>query len=394
MSAVYEKEKLAYRLLEGESAKRLERPGASLRYSVLPCAGEKVGTVIFLHGVASNGSRWEEFIEKTSLKQAFDILRCDLRGHAASVSSRQARLEDWCGDVAAILQAEGVAKAVVVGHSLGAQVAVNFAAKYADCVLGGVLLDPLISEALTPKALEILSSKKKGGYNVVQIDSEYEPVHEETKDVFGVTFSQGRNDFKIDYELLANVVTDNKDIPEDARRDLVISLITLKYTQSNSVCYAYDGQAIGVGAGQQSRIHCTRLAGGKADTWHLRQSPRVLELPFKPGLGRADRDNVIDGFINKNEEDVTAEGVWQKYFTERPAPFTYEEQRAYLDTITGVSLGSDAFFPFGDNIERAAKSGVKYVAQPGGSVRDQNVIDTCNKYGMAMAFTGMRLFHH
>ena len=254
--------------------------------------------------------------------------------------------------------------------------------------------DGIIAPGYTPKALEILSSKKKGGYNVVQIDSEYEPVHEETKDVFGVTFSQGRNDFKIDYELLANVVTDNKDIPEDARRDLVISLITLKYTQSNSVCYAYDGQAIGVGAGQQSRIHCTRLAGGKADTWHLRQSPRVLELPFKPGLGRADRDNVIDGFINKNEEDVTAEGVWQKYFTERPAPFTYEEQRAYLDTITGVSLGSDAFFPFGDNIERAAKSGVKYVAQPGGSVRDQNVIDTCNKYGMAMAFTGMRLFHH
>ena len=254
--------------------------------------------------------------------------------------------------------------------------------------------DGIIAPGYTPKALEILSSKKKGGYNVVQIDSEYEPVHEETKDVFGVTFSQGRNDFKIDYELLANVVTDNKDIPEDARRDLVISLITLKYTQSNSVCYACDGQAIGVGAGQQSRIHCTRLAGGKADTWHLRQSPRVLELPFKPGLGRADRDNVIDGFINKNEEDVTAEGVWQKYFTERPAPFTYEEQRAYLDTITGVSLGSDAFFPFGDNIERAAKSGVKYVAQPGGSVRDQNVIDTCNKYGMAMAFTGMRLFHH
>ena len=229
---------------------------------------------------------------------------------------------------------------------------------------------------------------------MVQIDPNYVPAHEETKDVFGVTFSQGRNDFKIDYELLANVVTDNKDIPEDAKRDLIISLITLKYTQSNSVCFAFDGQAIGVGAGQQSRIHCTRLAGGKADTWHLRQSPRVLELPFKKGLGRADRDNVIDGFINKNEEDVTADGVWQKYFTQRPEPFTAQEQREYLDTITGVSLGSDAFFPFGDNIERAAKSGVKYVAQPGGSVRDDDVIATCNKYGIAMAFTGMRLFHH
>ncbi len=254
--------------------------------------------------------------------------------------------------------------------------------------------DGIIAPGYTPRALEILSSKKKGGYNVVQIDPNYVPAHEETKDVFGVTFSQGRNDFKIDYELLANVVTDNKNIPEDAKRDLIISLITLKYTQSNSVCFAFDGQAIGVGAGQQSRIHCTRLAGGKADTWHLRQSPRVLELPFKKGLGRADRDNVIDGFINKNEEDVTADGVWQKYFTQRPEPFTAQEQREYLDTITGVSLGSDAFFPFGDNIERAAKSGVKYVAQPGGSVRDDDVIATCNKYGIAMAFTGMRLFHH
>ncbi len=254
--------------------------------------------------------------------------------------------------------------------------------------------DGIIAPGYTPKALEILSSKKKGGYNVVQIDSDYVPAHEETKDVFGVTFSQGRNDFKIDHELLTNVVTENKDIPEWARQDLIISLITLKYTQSNSVCFAADGQAIGVGAGQQSRIHCTRLAGGKADTWHLRQSQRVLELPFKDGLGRADRDNVIDGYINKNEEDVTADGVWQRYFTERPAPFTAQEQREYLDTITDVSLGSDAFFPFGDNIERAAKSGVKYVAQPGGSVRDQNVIDTCDKYGIAMAFTGMRLFHH
>ena len=254
--------------------------------------------------------------------------------------------------------------------------------------------DGVIAPSYTPEALEILSSKKSGGYNVVKIDPDYVPEHEETKEVFGVTFSQGRNDFKIDYDLLTKVVTENKDIPEFAKRDLVISLITLKYTQSNSVCFAADGQAIGVGAGQQSRIHCTRLAGGKADTWHLRQSQRVLELPFKKGLGRADRDNVIDGYINKNEEDVCADGNWQKYFTEQPKPFTAEEQRAYLDTITDVSLGSDAFFPFGDNIERAARSGVKYIAEPGGSVRDDNVIDVCNKYGIAMAFTGMRLFHH
>ncbi len=254
--------------------------------------------------------------------------------------------------------------------------------------------DGVIAPGYTPEALEILSAKKKGGYNVVKIDEKYVPEHEETKDVFGVTFSQGRNDFKIDYALLDNVVTDNKSIPDAAKRDLVISLITLKYTQSNSVCYASDGQAIGVGAGQQSRIHCTRLAGGKADTWHLRQSPRVLELPFIKGLGRADRDNVIDGFINHNEEDVTADGVWQRYFTSQPQYFSAEEQRAYLDKITGVSLGSDAFFPFGDNVERAHKSGVSYIAEPGGSVRDDNVIEAANKYGMAMAFTGMRLFHH
>ena len=254
--------------------------------------------------------------------------------------------------------------------------------------------DGVIAPGYTPEALAILSEKKKGGYNVVKIDAGYVPEHEETKDVFGVTFSQGRNDFKIDNELLKNVVTKNKDLPESVRRDLVISLITLKYTQSNSVCFAADGQAIGVGAGQQSRIHCTRLAGGKADTWHLRQSQRVLELPFLKGLGRADRDNVIDGYINHNEEDVTADGVWQRYFTERPRYFSADEQREYLDKITGVSLGSDAFFPFGDNVERAHKSGVLYIAEPGGSVRDDNVIDVANKYNMVMAFTGMRLFHH
>lgn len=254
--------------------------------------------------------------------------------------------------------------------------------------------DGVIAPGYTPEALEILKTKKKGGYNIVQIDQEYIPKHEETKDVFGVTFSQGRNDFIINYELLQNVVTSNKDIPTYAQRDLIIALITLKYTQSNSVCFAADGQAIGVGAGQQSRIHCTRLAGSKADTWHLRQSPRVLELPFKADIARADRDNAVDGYINKNEDDVCADGIWQRYFTEKPVPFSGEEERAYLDTITNVSLGSDAFFPFGDNIQRAAKSGVKYVAQPGGSVRDDNVISACDERGIAMSFTGMRLFHH
>ncbi len=254
--------------------------------------------------------------------------------------------------------------------------------------------DGVIAPGYTPEALELLRQKKNGGYNVVRIDEGYVPEHEETKEVFGVTFSQGRNDFKIDAQLLGNIVTANQYLPGFAVRDLIISLITLKYTQSNSVCFAADGQAIGVGAGQQSRIHCTRLAGGKADTWHLRQSQRVLELPFIKGIARTDRDNVIDGFINHNEEDVTADGVWQRYFTEQPRYFSPEEQREYLDKITDVSLGSDAFFPFGDNIQRAAKSGVKYVAEPGGSVRDDNVIEVANSYGMAMAFTGMRLFHH
>ena len=216
----------------------------------------------------------------------------------------------------------------------------------------------------------------------------------ERKEVFGITFQQGRNDFKIDKKLLGNVVTENRDIPEQAKRDLIVTLITLKYTQSNSVCYGVDGQAIGVGAGQQSRIHCTRLAGSKADTWFLRQHDKVLSLPFRDDIGRPNRDNVIDGYINQNEEDVCADGVWQRYFTRRPEPFTWDEQRKYLDTVDGVSLGSDAFFPFSDNIERARRSGVRYIAQPGGSIRDDIVIDCCNKHGIAMAFTGMRLFHH
>ena len=254
--------------------------------------------------------------------------------------------------------------------------------------------DGVIAPGYTDEALEILKSKKKGNYNIVKIDPNYVPELIERKQVYGITFEQGRNNFKIDKELFADIVTENKELPESAVIDLIISLITLKYTQSNSVCYAYNGQAIGVGAGQQSRIHCTRLAGTKADTWHLRQHEKVLNLPFLPTVSRPDRDNVIDGYINKNEEDVCADGNWQKYFAYQPEPFTAEEMRAYLDTITGVSVGSDAFFPFSDNIERAKRSGVSYIAEPGGSIRDDVVIDCANKYGMVMAFTKMRLFHH
>ncbi|MDD6815037.1 MAG: phosphoribosylaminoimidazolecarboxamide formyltransferase [Firmicutes bacterium] len=254
--------------------------------------------------------------------------------------------------------------------------------------------DGVIAPGYEPEALEILKGKKKGAYNIVQIDPSYVPAEAEHKQVFGITFEQGRNNFKIDEALLENLVTENKELPDTAKRDLIIALITLKYTQSNSVCFAVDGQAIGVGAGQQSRIHCTRLAGTKADTWHLRQHPKVLSLPFKEDIGRQTRDNVIDGYINKNEEDVCADGIWQQYFTQQPAPLTAEEAAEYLAGITGVALGSDAFFPFSDNIERAKKSGVSYIAEPGGSIRDDVVIDCCNKYGMAMAFTGMRLFHH
>ena len=253
--------------------------------------------------------------------------------------------------------------------------------------------DGIIAPGYTDEALEILKSKRKGNYNIVKIDPDYVPAPIERKQVYGITFEQGRNDYKIDESQLKNVVT-KAQLPDSAKRDLIIALITLKYTQSNSVCYAVDGQAIGVGAGQQSRIHCTRLAGTKADTWHLRQSDKVLNLPFRDDIARPDRDNVIDGYINKNEEDVCADGNWQKYFTSQPEPFTDEEQRAYLDTITGVSVGSDAFFPFSDNIERAKRSGASYIAEPGGSIRDDLVIEACDKYGIAMAFTGIRLFHH
>lgn len=254
--------------------------------------------------------------------------------------------------------------------------------------------DGVIAPAYSKKALEILSTKKKGGYNIVKIDPDYVPAPIETKQVYGVTFEQGRNDFKIDATLLKNIVTINKDMPDFAIRDLIISLITLKYTQSNSVCYAVDGQAIGVGAGQQSRIHCTRLAGGKADFWHLRQSERVLNLPFIPKLSRPERDNAIDMYLGDTPEDILDDGKWQAFFSEQPKPFTRAEKKAYLSGITGVSLGSDAFFPFGDNIERAFRSGVSYIAEPGGSVRDDNVIEACDRLGIVMAFTGMRLFHH
>lgn len=254
--------------------------------------------------------------------------------------------------------------------------------------------DGIIAPGYTEKALEILKSKRKGGYTVIQIDESYVPAAIERRNIYGITFEQGRNDLKINEEMLNNLVTDAKEMPESAKRDLILALITLKYTQSNSVCYAKDGQTIGVGAGQQSRIHCTRLAGNKADIWFLRQNPKVLNLPFKANIRRPDRDNTIDVYISDDYMDVLADGVWENFFTEKPEPLTREEKRAWLDTLTDVALGSDAFFPFGDNIERANRSGVRYIAQPGGSIRDDNVIETCNKYGIAMAFTGIRLFHH
>ena len=254
--------------------------------------------------------------------------------------------------------------------------------------------DGVIAPGYTDEALAILKAKKKGGYNVVLIDPDYRPAPIERKHVYGVTFEQGRNEFPINRELLNDIVTENKNLPESAAIDLMIALITLKYTQSNSVCYVKDGQAIGIGAGQQSRIHCTRLAGQKADNWLLRQHEKVLNLPFLPKLGRADRDNTIDVYMSDDYDEVLADGRWQKFFTERPEPLTREEKRAWLDQQTGVALGSDAFFPFGDNIERAHRSGVSYIAEPGGSIRDDNVIETCNLYNMVMCFTHMRLFHH
>ena len=254
--------------------------------------------------------------------------------------------------------------------------------------------DGVIAPAYTQEALEILKTKRKGSYNVIQIDEAYQPAPIEHKDVYGITLEQGRNEIKINEEMLQNIVSENKELPQEAKRDLLIALITLKYTQSNSVCYAKDGQAIGIGAGQQSRIHCTRLAGNKADIWFLRQHPKVMNLPFKADIRRPDRDNTIDVYISDDDMDVLADGTWELFFTEKPERLTREEKRAWLDQQTGVSLGSDAFFPFGDNIERAHRSGVSYIAEAGGSIRDDHVIDTCNKYGICLAFTGVRLFHH
>lgn len=254
--------------------------------------------------------------------------------------------------------------------------------------------DGVIAPGYEPEALEILKTKKKGNYNIIKINPDYVPEKQERKQVFGITFEQGRNDMPIDEEFLGRIVTENSDIPEDAKRDLLIALITLKYTQSNSVCYAKGGQAIGIGAGQQSRIHCTRLAGQKADNWLLRQFPKVLELPFREDVGRPNRDNAIDVYMSDDYEDVTADGQWQKFFTKQPEPLTREEKKAWLSQMDGVALGSDAFFPFSDNIDRAYRSGVKYIAQPGGSVRDDLVIEACNEYDMVMYFSGMRLFHH
>ena len=255
--------------------------------------------------------------------------------------------------------------------------------------------DGVIAPGYTDEAIEILKDKRKGTYNVIQIDPDYTPAPIEHKQVFGITFEQGRNEVKLDDpSLFDNIPTKNKIFPDEAKRDLIIALITLKYTQSNSVCYVKDGQAIGIGAGQQSRIHCTRLAGSKADTWWLRQCPKVMNLPFKPGIRRADRDNTIDVYVSEEHDDILREGVWQQFFTERPAVLTREEKREWIAKNNNVALGSDAFFPFGDNIERAHKSGVQYIAQAGGSIRDDNVIETCDKYGIAMAFTGVRLFHH
>ena len=260
--------------------------------------------------------------------------------------------------------------------------------------LQGEVSDGVIAPGYTEEALEILKTKKKGAYNVIQIDPDYVAAAQECKDVFGITFEQGHNDFKIDEELLSNIVTENKELPQQAKIDMIVALITLKYTQSNSVCYVKDGQAIGVGAGQQSRIHCTRLAGDKADNWYMRQHPKVLGLQFVEGIRRPDRDNAIDIYTSNEYEDILADGVWQQTFAVKPEPLTAEEKKAWIATQSGVTVGSDAFFPFGDNVERARKSGVQYIAEPGGSIRDDNVIATANKYGIVMAFTGMRLFHH
>ena len=302
---------------------------------------------------------------------------------------------DDMGELSALANAYARARGADRMSSFGDFIALSDVCDVATAkIIKREVSDGVIAPGYEPEALEILKAKKKGNYAVIKIDPEYVPNPVEYKDVYGVTFEQGRNELVINEELFANIVTDNKEFTEQAKIDLAIAMITLKYTQSNSVCYAKGGQAIGIGAGQQSRIHCTRLAGSKADNWFLRQNPKVLNLPFKENIGRADRDNTIDVYMSDDYMDVLADGTWENFFTEKPEVFTREEKRAWLDQMTDVALGSDAFFPFGDNIERANRSGVKYIAQPGGSIRDDNVIETCNKYNMTMCFTGIRLFHH
>ena len=302
---------------------------------------------------------------------------------------------DGCGELSPLASAYARARGADRMSSFGDFIALSDTCdKDTAMLIKREVSDGVIAPGYTDEALEILKAKKNGNYNVIQIDPAYRPAPIEHKEVFGITFEQGRQELPINDELLSNIVTENKELPENAIRDMKIALITLKYTQSNSVCFVKDGQAIGIGAGQQSRVHCTRLAGQKADNWLLRQNPKVMNLPFKEGIRRADRDNAIDVYIGEEYMDVLADGAWEKVFTEKPEVLTREEKRAWLDQMDGVTLGSDAFFPFSDNIERAHKSGVKYIAQPGGSVRDDLVIECCNKYQMVMAFTGIRLFHH
>ena len=369
--------------------------GSELPITVL---GGKPGYINFLDAFNS----WQlvkELKEATGLPAAASFKHVSPAGAALAIpmseTLKKIYFVDDMGELSPIATAYARARGADRMSSYGDWIALSDVCD-ASCakLIHREVSDGIIAPDYTDEALEILRSKKKGNYNIVQIDPAYRPDPIERKQVFGITFEQGRNEFVINKELLGNVVTENKEIPEEAVRDLIVSLITLKYTQSNSVCYVKDGQAIGVGAGQQSRVHCTRLAGNKADNWYLRQNPKVLALPFKKGIRRADRDNTIDVYISDDYMDVLADGIWENFFEVKPEPLTREEKRAWLDTMTGVSLGSDAFFPFGDNIERAHKSGVNYIAQPGGSIRDDNVIDTCNKYGIAMAFTGMRLFHH
>ena len=368
--------------------------GSELPITVL---GGKPGYINFLDAFNS----WQlvkELKEATGLPAAASFKHVSPAGAALAIpmseTLKKIYFVDDMGELSPIATAYARARGADRMSSYGDWIALSDVCD-ASCakLIHREVSDGIIAPGYTDEALEILRSKKKGNYNIVQIDPAYRPDPIERKQVFGITFEQGRNEFVINKELLGNVVTENKEIPEEAVRDLIVSLITLKYTQSNSVCYVKDGQAIGVGAGQQSRVHCTRLAGNKADNWYLRQNPKVLALPFKKGIRRADRDNTIDVYISDDYMDVLADGIWENFFEVKPEPLTREEKRAWLDTMTGVSLGSDAFFPFGDNIERAHKSGVNYIAQPGGSIRDDNVIDTCNKYGIAMAFTGMRLFH-